>query len=345
MGAQTPGVSAGEGSSERLRVLHVDDEPGYGEVLGEFLTRADDALAVVVETDPRAALERIRGGGIDCVVSDYDMPGMNGLGLLKAIRECDETIPFILYTGNGDESVASDAISAGVTDYLQKRDIADQSPVLATRICKAIEKDRAEAKGQRRSSALRAAREGIALFDDEGRITFANDAYVDLYGYEREALVGSHWTRLHPEATVERIESDVLPAVADAGEWSGESTGRRADGSTFPDKKTVARLDDGGFVVVVTDLTACDGRCDRAEGDAAALREAVATANDRLAAHWEASSGRRVGTDADAALADVERALASAASILGIDDAARPEDESAPSARESTPSGDEAIPR
>jgi hypothetical protein len=125
---------------------------------------------------------------------------------------------------------------------------------------------------------------------------------------------------------------------------SSTSTTSRGDGSTFPEKKTVARLDDGGFVVV-TDLTACDGRWDRAEGGAVAPREVVATANDRLAAHWRRLRGVCVGTDADAALADVERALAGAASVLGMDDAARPGDESAPSAREPTSSGDEAISR
>lgn len=83
-------------------------------------------------------LEAFSAGKLHCIVSDYDMPGQSGLDFLTTIRETHPRIPFILYTGKGSEDVAGDAISAGVTDYLQKETGSSQYTVLANRIKNAV---------------------------------------------------------------------------------------------------------------------------------------------------------------------------------------------------------------
>ncbi len=61
------------------------------------------------------------------------MPGQDGIEFLESVRAIDEKLPFILFTGKGSEEVASEAISAGVTDYLQKHQGTDQYTMLANR--------------------------------------------------------------------------------------------------------------------------------------------------------------------------------------------------------------------
>ncbi|MEZ3116445.1 PAS domain S-box protein [Halobaculum sp. MBLA0147] len=126
-----------------IRVLHVDDDPEFLGLAQTLLERADDRLAV--ETAPGAdeGLSRLADGRFHCVVSDYEMPGRDGIAFLEAVRERDEQLPFVLFTGRGSEAVASDAISAGVTDYLQKETGTDQFDVLANRITNAVAGDRA----------------------------------------------------------------------------------------------------------------------------------------------------------------------------------------------------------
>ena len=78
------------------------------------------------------------------MVTDYDMPGRDGIEFLEAVREEHPELPFILFTGKGSEAVASETISAGVTDYLQKEAGTEQYAALATRIRNVVTRYRRE---------------------------------------------------------------------------------------------------------------------------------------------------------------------------------------------------------
>ncbi|ELY79968.1 response regulator [Natrinema gari] len=135
--------------SPGIYVLCIDDDPHYRELTATVLERRDDDLVVTTAETGREGLAIVDGEpdpdpdrGIDCVVSDYDMPGMDGLELFGAIRSRDLDVPFILFTGAGSAEIADEAISAGVTDYVRKGTGADQYAELAARIETAVESDR-----------------------------------------------------------------------------------------------------------------------------------------------------------------------------------------------------------
>jgi len=241
--------------SERVRVLHVDDEPGFAELAGEFLEREDDRIEVLTAADADAGLEVLAGERVDCVVSDYDMPGRNGIEFLEAVRADHPELPFVLFTGKGSEEVASEAFSAGATDYLQKEGGSDQYTLLANRVLNYVETATAEAQRKRQLNAIEAAREGIAILDEDGEFIFVNEAYTDLYGYDREEILGSHWSLVYPDDEVSFGTDVVLPTVDEAGSWHGESVGERADGSTFTEEHTVVATDEGEFVCTVRDVS------------------------------------------------------------------------------------------
>ncbi|MFT4947868.1 MAG: DNA-binding NarL/FixJ family response regulator [Natronomonas sp.] len=130
--------------SSRIAVLHVDDEPGLAETTAEFLQHEDDRLTVETATSASEGLDRLAEAAFDCVVSDYDMPEMNGIEFLKAVRATYPDIPFVLFTGKGSEEIASEAVSAGVSDYLQKRGGTERYTLLANRIENLVAQHRAE---------------------------------------------------------------------------------------------------------------------------------------------------------------------------------------------------------
>ena len=127
----------------QVTVLCVDDDPDLVALTASLLDDANERFETITETDPRAAIERVHEESVDCVVSDYDMPEMDGVALLESIRDEFPDLPFILFTGKGSEEIASTAIAHGVTDYLQKDTGNEQYELLANRVSNAVAQHRA----------------------------------------------------------------------------------------------------------------------------------------------------------------------------------------------------------
>jgi PAS domain S-box-containing protein len=192
---------------EAIRVLHVDDSPEFAELTATCLERVDDRFEIATAPNAEAGLDRFRAEAFDCVVSDHEMPGSSGIELLETIREECDDCPFILFTGRGSEEVASRAISAGVTDYLQKDGGTDQFTVLANRISNAVEQHRARAAAARTKRRLRELSENtpdvLWMFTaDWSELLFVNSTYEDVYGRPRADL------REDPSAFFEAIHPD-----------------------------------------------------------------------------------------------------------------------------------------
>ncbi len=239
-----------------LTVLHVDDESAFADLVSVYLEREGDGIEVITETSPEAGLERLETEDIDCIVSDYDMPVTNGLEFLEAVREAYPDLPFILFTGKGSEEIASEAISAGVTDYLQKEGGTDQYTVLANRIENAVQQYHATQEIERGFSAIETAREGIAFLDDEGLFLYTNPAYAEVYGYDREEMIGEHWELLYPDEYVRQAHHEILPAVPEDGTWSGENIHHRKDGTRIIVSHALTYSRDGTLLCLIRDITA-----------------------------------------------------------------------------------------
>ncbi|WP_367175221.1 ATP-binding protein [Haloarcula rubripromontorii] len=125
-----------------IAVLHIDDEPDFLDVASEILAQQSDKLTVIPAAGASEGLDRLATRSIDCIVSDYRMPEKDGIELLKTVREEYPDLPFILFTGEGSEAVASDAIAAGATDYLRKGHGTERYELLANRIENAVEQYR-----------------------------------------------------------------------------------------------------------------------------------------------------------------------------------------------------------
>ncbi|WP_167768572.1 GAF domain-containing protein [Haloarcula amylovorans] len=136
--------------TDSIQVLHVDDDPDLSELVAEFLHRENDRFEVTTAARANEGLSYLKSDNyaFDCIVSDYEMTDKNGISFLEDVREIYPDIPFILYTGKGSEEVASDAISAGATDYLQKDAGTDQYTILANRIQNVVEQYRSQRRAE-----------------------------------------------------------------------------------------------------------------------------------------------------------------------------------------------------
>ncbi len=100
-----------------MRLLVVDDDKELCGLLGEFLRR--ESMEVEFAHDGRAGIERLRRGGIDLVVLDVMLPGMDGFSMLREIRSLS-AIPVIMLTARGEDVDRIVGLELGADDYLSK---------------------------------------------------------------------------------------------------------------------------------------------------------------------------------------------------------------------------------
>lgn len=115
--------SSGSRVGQKGRVLLVDDEEELLDVLGRGLRARGHEVEAV--DDPRAALALIEKKEFDVVVSDISMPGMDGIMLLRAVRERNLDLPVVLMTGSPSIETAVRAVELGALRYLTKPFRAD----------------------------------------------------------------------------------------------------------------------------------------------------------------------------------------------------------------------------
>lgn len=203
-------------SDRPIEVLHVDDDPRFLDLTQTFLDRELSNLTVYTDSDPTDVTDRIAEARPDCVVSDYDMPEMNGLELLEIVREQYPDLPFLLYTGKGSEEIAAEAINNGVTGYLQKGG-PDQHRRLANRIDNAVEKYRATQDSERYSTVLRALGYPVYVVNDNAEFEYVNEPFSELTGYDRSEIIGSKPALIKDEEAVERADNMLASAVSSDG--------------------------------------------------------------------------------------------------------------------------------
>jgi len=110
--------ASGTGDGQPGRVLLVDDDPVYGEFLRRVLSSG--GFEVAHEPDAEGALARVHTGQWDLLITDIELPGMNGLELLDRVRELAPRLPVAVLTGHASVDYAASALRAAAAEFLQK---------------------------------------------------------------------------------------------------------------------------------------------------------------------------------------------------------------------------------
>ncbi|WP_435333824.1 PAS domain S-box protein [Haloarchaeobius sp. TZWWS8] len=181
----------------QIRVLHVDDDSDFVDTVAVFLERGDEEFEVTTAYSAAAALDMLdEQDGFDCIVSDYEMPRMDGLDLLRAVRSRSSMLPFILFTGKGSEEIAGEALGEGATRYLRKEGGTGQLTVLANDIKEAVSKVRAEVNYR---EIFTSTAEGILILDPAtGLVVDANPVACSVLEREFDSLIGHRLGEMGP---------------------------------------------------------------------------------------------------------------------------------------------------
>ncbi len=259
--------------TDRIRVLHVDDDPEFAALTADALGRESERVEVMTATSAGEGLDRLRDAQVECIVSDYDMPGRDGIEFLEAVRADYPDLPFVLFTGKGSEEVAAEAMRAGATEYLQKTTSTDQFALLANRVINAVEKYATERElretHRRFRKLLAGSSDYVHILDTDGTITYASPAVERVLGYEAEEVVGANaldYVHPHDEPVVARHVDEILSEPG--AEVTVEVRARAADGEwrwvEIRARNLVEDPDIEGIVANARDIT------DRRESETAA---------------------------------------------------------------------------
>jgi len=224
----------------------VDDDEELRELLSAWMEAHAEDIELITKRDTDAALTTLDSTSIDCIVSDYEMSGTDGLAFLERVRESHQGLPFILFTGKGSEEIASEAISAGVTDYLQKQSGTEQYEVLINRIRNAVERQRARAaleeSEQKYSTLVEEANDGVLIVQN-GTFAFANETAAEILGTTVEEIQGAFMPSfVVPEDREMLATRYTRRESGDAVPNRYEFTALRPDGERVPIELTSSRI-------------------------------------------------------------------------------------------------------
>lgn len=180
-----------------MRILLIDDEKAILEIAKVFLEQ-EQGFKVETSLSALEALDKLKRDRFDVIVSDYQMPGMNGIELLKKLKSAGDTTPYILFTGRGREDVAIDALNNGASFYLQKggdpkSQFAELVNMIKTSARQALAEKtlRQEKDGAQQHFDLA----GVMLLalDKDGKVARINKKGCEVLGYEEDQILGKSW--------------------------------------------------------------------------------------------------------------------------------------------------------
>lgn len=263
-----------------ISLLYVDDEPELLNLCKRFLEK-DGEFSVLTASSAEQGMETLSGSRFDAIISDYQMPGIDGIEFLKHVRSETGDVPFILFTGRGREEVVIEAINNGADFYLQKGgDPRAMFSELGHKIRLAVRRRKVEGELALLKHSVSNAAEGILWIDREGSITYFNDTLASMLGYSREECSRLTIMDINPGHSREQFTSLLLDLLTKKSMIVREIH-RKKDGTLFPVELHVNYIEFGkepyifSFVVDITDRM-------QAEEDLKNSHEALQLANRKL---------------------------------------------------------------
>ena len=253
----------GDGTDAGARLLYVTPSAERADEVTRELA-ATDRVAVETCESVETAMAAL-GSEIppECIVSDHDLPGIDAIAFLQMVRSQHPDRPFVLFTGQGDESVASRAISAGATDYVIRDDRENQWTTLVDLVETAVEYYRTrtrlvETKARART-LLEASPDAVGVVRD-GRFVYVNATAVDLFEADDAAALQGEPILEFLHAGDQALTSERLERIQDgtASIDRLSSTVVGTGGRHVPAELFVSRIEWGGepaAVVVVRRIT------------------------------------------------------------------------------------------
>ncbi len=202
-------------SNGTIEVLHLEDSDLDADLVRARLQRSPLPVRIRRVVDRESFVQALREGQVDIILSDYEVPGFDGIAALDVARESTPDIPFVFVSGAMGEDLAIDTLKRGATDYVLKDRL--------TRLAAAIERALAEAQERRERrnaearaiSLLESMTDGFVMLDHELCIRYVNSAFERLLDRSRNQLLNQTLDAFFPATVVDALRQ-ALSAVVES---------------------------------------------------------------------------------------------------------------------------------
>jgi len=258
--------------NNEVRILHLEDNTADAELVSGTLECAGMVCRITRVQRGDELEEALRRGGYDVILTDFKLPGYDGMPALRLARQMARNVPFIFVSGTMGEDAAIAGMREGATDYVLKQKLSRLAPAVKRALGEAEdrrERKRAEAAvahlSLRMELILNSVGEGIFGTDTNGNVTFVNPAMARMVGWETSELLGrpAHdvWHHTRPDGRCLPFkECPVHLTLRDGrSHYADDELFWRKDDTSFTAEYTAAPLVEGdrvlGTVAVIKDIT------------------------------------------------------------------------------------------
>jgi diguanylate cyclase (GGDEF)-like protein/PAS domain S-box-containing protein len=212
---------------------------------------------VRVAADGAAGLEMWRSWRPDLVITDIQMPGMDGLEMSEAIKREDAFAQVIVVTSSSDSEHLQRALDVGIGRYIVKP--VEEEPLLATlRKCLGdLLRTRSAQVGR---LVFESVKEGMLVTDEYARILSVNPAFCQVTGFEEAEVLGKRPSILSSGLQDARFYQDMWECLHNQGRWEGEVINRRKNGELYTEWLSIVAVEDASrqairYVGLFSDIT------------------------------------------------------------------------------------------
>jgi PAS domain S-box-containing protein len=238
--------------SQHLKLLYVEDNADAREMTAMILEDFFDDIVIAV--DGQDGLEKFHENKFDLIITDINMPKLNGLDMIEKIRETDSNISILVLSAHNEDDFFIRSIKLSIDGYLLKPIDIDQ---FANMLNKVVQKNRYKEESELNMHLLEeyklATNESsiVSKADTRGIITYVNDAFLEITKYTKEELIGkNHNIVRHPD-NPKSIFEDMWHTIRDKKQiWKGIVRNRAKDGrSYYVDSLVMPILDTEGNIL------------------------------------------------------------------------------------------------
>lgn len=246
-----------------LRILLIEDDPYDLELV--VATLRDSGFQFDYDNTRTGAglMALLDQNEYNLILSDYNMPGFDGLTALRLVRERTSAIPFILVSGAMGEEIAIESLRAGATDYVLKDRLARLGPVVK-RALQEYEERLTRIKAEQALRLLNQAVEqspvSVVITDASGAIQYVNPKFCQLTGYSAGEAIGQNPRILQSGDQAPAFYRKMWDALSSGQEWRGEFHNKKKNGELYWELASIAGVKDQAgnithYVAVKEDIT------------------------------------------------------------------------------------------